>query len=58
MVIRSEKLKERGLLQRVVMAAARCRPDLDQKDCIANYEFGVIPRSLFLSDGSLLLPRD
>ena len=52
------KLKEeRCLLQRFVIAA-RCRPDLDLKDCIGNYEFGVIPRSLFQSDGSLLLPHD
>ena len=52
------KLKEeRGLLRRFVIAA-RCRPDLDLKDYIGNYEFGVIPRSLFQSDGSLLLPHD
>ena len=52
------KLKEeRGLLQRFVIVA-RCRPDLDLKDCIGNYEFGVIPRSLFQSDGLLLFPHD
>ena len=52
------KLKEeRGLLQRFVIAA-RSRPELDLKECIGTFEFGIIPRSLFLSDGSLLLPRD
>ena len=52
------KLKEeRGLLQRFVIAA-RSRSDLDLKECIACYEFGVIPRSLFASDGSLLLAYD
>ena len=52
------KLKEeRGLLQRFLIAA-RCRPQLDLKECIATYEFGIIPRSLFSTDGSLLLPTD
>ena len=52
------KLKEeRGLLQRFVIAA-RSRPNLDLKECIGTYEFGVIPRSLFSGDGSVLLPGD
>ena len=52
------KLKEeRGLLQRFVIAA-RSRADLDLKECIGAYEFGLIPRSLFAADGSLLLPND
>ena len=38
--------------------AARSRPDLDLKECIGKYEFGLIPRSLFASDGSLLLAYD
>ena len=49
--------EERGLLQRFIIAA-RSRPDLDLKECIGKYEFGIIPRSLFASDGSVLLAYD
>ena len=49
--------EERRLLQRLIIISRR-RPDLDLKDCIGNYEFGIVPRSLFASDGSLLLPYD
>ena len=49
--------EERGLLQRLIVIT-RSRPDLDLKDCIGTFEFGVIPRSLFASDGSLLLAND
>ena len=49
--------EERGLLQRFIVAA-RSRPELNLKDYIGKYEFGVIPRPLFASDGSLLLPYD
>ena len=49
--------EERGLLHRLIVIS-RSRPDVDLKDCIGNYEFGVIPRSLFASDGSLLLAYD
>ena len=49
--------EERGLLQRFIVAA-RSRPDLDLKECIGKYEFRLIPRSLFASDGSLLLAYD
>ena len=49
--------EERGLLQRFIVAA-RSRPDLDLKECIGKCEFGLIPRSLFASDGSLLLAYD
>ena len=52
------KIKEElGLLQRFIVAA-RSRPDLDLKECIGKYEFGLIPRSLFASDGSLLSAYD
>ena len=46
--------EERGLLQRLV-AISRNRPQLDLKECIGTYEFGVVPRSLFASDGTVLL---
>ena len=48
--------EERGLLQRFIVIS-RSRPELDLKECIATYEFGIIPRSLFASDGSLLLAK-
>ena len=44
-------------MQRFVVIS-RSRPELDLKECIRTYEFGVIPRSLFASDGSLLLAYD
>ena len=49
--------EERGLLQRFIIAAGS-RPELDLRECISTYEFGIIPRSLFSSDGSLLLSYD
>ena len=49
--------EERGLLQRFIVIS-RSRPELDLKECIGKYEFGVVPRSLFASDGSLLLAYD
>ena len=52
------KLKEeRGLLQRFIVIS-RSRPELDLKQCVGTYEFGIVPRSLFASDGSLLLAYD
>lgn len=49
--------EERALLQRCIVIS-RKRPELDLKECIGTYEFGVVPRSLFASDGSLLLAYD
>jgi len=49
--------EERGLLQRFILIC-RCRPERDLKECIGTYEFGVVPRSLFASDGSLLVAYD
>ena len=49
--------EERGMLQRFLVIS-RSRPKLNLKDCIGKYEFGVVPRSLFASDGSLLLAYD
>ena len=48
--------EERGLLQRLIIS--RSRPQLDLKKCIGMYEFGVVPRSLFASDGTVLLAYD
>ena len=49
--------EERGLLQRLIVIS-RIRPQLDMKECIGTYEFGVVPRSLFSSDGTVLLAYD
>lgn len=49
--------EERGLLQRFAVIS-RSRPELDLKSCISSYELGVVPRSLFASNGSLLLAYD
>ncbi|KAK6182328.1 hypothetical protein SNE40_010039 [Patella caerulea] len=49
--------EERGLLQRFIVIS-RSRPELGLEECIETYEFGVVPRSLFASDGSLLLAYD
>jgi len=49
--------EERGLLQRFIVIS-RSQPELDLKECIKTYEFGVLPQSLFASDESLLLVYD
>ena len=51
-------LKEgKNLLQRFIIIA-RSRTELNLKECIGEFEFGVVPRSLFSADGSLLPMRD
>ena len=49
--------EERNLFQRFIIIA-RSRPELNLEDCIGEFEFGVVPRSLFSADGSLLPTRD
>ena len=49
--------EERGLLQRCIVSS-RSRTELDLRECIVTYDFGVVPRSLFAADGSLLLAYD
>lgn len=46
--------EDRKLLQRFLIASRR-RPELDLEAAISRYEFSVIPRSLFASDGTLLM---
>ena len=41
-----------------MIVISRRRPKLDLKECIDTYEFGVIPHSLFASDGIVLLAYD
>ena len=38
--------EERGLFE-ILIAMSRTRPQLDLKECIGTYEFGVIERSLY-----------
>ena len=49
--------EERGLLARLIVISRR-RPQLDLKECIGTYEYGVVPRSLFASDATILLAYD
>ena len=46
--------EERGLLERRIVIS-RSQPQLDLNECIGTYEFGVVPRSLFASDGTVVL---
>ena len=48
---------ERGMLQRPIVIS-RSRPQIDLKECMDTYEVGVVPRSLFASDGTVLLAYD
>ena len=48
--------KERNLLQRFTIIA-RKRTELDLRQCIGQYEFGVVPRAFFSADGSILLEK-
>ena len=41
-----------------LIVISRSRPQLDLKEYIGTYEFGVIPRSLFASDGRVFLAYD
>ena len=41
-----------------LIVISRSRPQLDLKECIGTYEFGVIPRSLFASYGTVFLAYD
>ena len=49
--------EERKLMTRFVVAS-RLRPEIDLSYYLGNYEFSVVPRSLFLPDGSVLPVKD
>lgn len=50
-------LKEvQNLLQRFIIIA-RIRLDLDLEDCIGEYEFGVVPKTLFAASGFMVLEK-
>ena len=53
-VERAVELKEdRSLFARLMMVC-KSRPDVDIKEAIGLYEFTVVPRSLFASDGTMM----
>ena len=53
-VERVVELKEdRSLFARLMMVC-KSRPDIDIKEAIGLYEFTVVPRSLFTSDGTMI----
>ena len=41
-----------------LLIAARSRPEIDIKSLFGAYEFSVVPRSMFASDGKMLLGND
>lgn len=51
-------IKEDRKLLQTFLIAARSLPDLDLKSTISKFEFSVAPRSLFASDGTLLMAKD
>jgi hypothetical protein len=52
------QLKEEKTLLTRFLIAARKRPELDLEHCIGNFEFSVVPKSLFTSDGQPLMCTD
>lgn len=49
--------EERTLLSRFLITA-RKRPEIDLEESIGNYEFSVVPKSMFTDDGQPLLTTD
>ena len=52
-----ELREEKTLLSRFLITA-RKRPELDLEHCLGNYEFSVVPKSLFSTDGQPLTCTD
>ena len=50
--ILTELKEDRGLFARIVIVA-RSRQEIDLRGSLSNYEFSVVPRDLFSSDGSM-----
>lgn len=48
-----ELQEDRSLFARMMMVCKR-RPEIDIKEAVGVYEFSVVPRSLFASDGTML----
>ena len=49
--------EERNLMSRLIVAA-RSRPEIDLSKYFGDYEFSVVPRSLFHDDGKLVPTKD
>lgn len=49
--------EEKSLLSRFLIAS-RKRPELDLEHCLGNFEFSVVPKSLFSNDGEPLISTD
>lgn len=49
--------EEKSLLSRFLITA-RKRPELDLEHCLGNFEFSVVPKSLFTNDGEPLTSTD
>ena len=52
------QLKEERILLSRFLITARKRPELDLEECLGNYEFSVVPKSLFTQDGQPLMCTD
>ena len=52
------QLKEEKNLMSRFLVTARKRPELELEHCIGNYEFSVVPKSLFTVDGQPLACTD
>ena len=52
------QLKEEKSLLTRFMTTARKRPELDLEHCFGNFEFSVVPKSLFTNDGQPLTCTD
>ena len=48
--------EEQNLLQRFIIIA-RIRLALDLEDCIGEYEFGVVPKTMFAAKGFMVLEK-
>ena len=52
------QLKEEKSLLSQFLIASRKRPDLDLEYCLGNFEFSVVPKALFTTDGEPLACTD
>ena len=52
------QLKEEKTLLTRFLITARKRPELDLEHCLENFEFAVVPKALFTSDGQPLTCTD
>ena len=48
------ELREDRPLFALVMMVYKSRPEIDVKETVGQYEFSIVPRSLFAADGTML----